>query len=56
MKWYELYKKSDMKETTRIQAGVKEAEQCGGAALGGAGGWKEPPVVGGLLRFEKNLF
>ena len=33
-----------MKETTRIQAGGKEAEQFGGAALGGAGGGKESPA------------
>ena len=41
-KWCELYKKADMKETIRIQAGGKEAEQFGGAALGGAVGGKEP--------------
>ena len=35
-KWCKLYKKADMKETIRIQAGGKEAEQFGGAALGGA--------------------
>ena len=40
MNWCELYKKSDMKETIRIQAGGKDAEQFGSAALGGA-------VVGG---------
>ena len=33
-----------MKETTRIQAGGKEAEIFGGAALGGAGGGKKPPA------------
>ena len=33
-----------MKETIRIQAGGKEVEQFGGAALFGASGWKEPPV------------
>ena len=33
-----------MKETIRIQAGGKEAEQFGGAALDGAGGGKEPPA------------
>ena len=33
-----------MKDTIRIQAGGKEAEQFGGAALGGAGGGKEPPA------------
>ena len=43
-KWCELYRKSDMKETIRIQAGVKEAEQLGGAALGSAGRGKEPPA------------
>ena len=31
-----------MKETIRIQEGGKEAEQFGGAALGGAVGGKEP--------------
>ena len=31
-----------MKETIRIQAGGKEVEQFGGAALGGAIGGKEP--------------
>ena len=31
-----------MKETIRIQAGGKEAEQFGGAALGGDVGGKEP--------------
>ena len=41
-KWCELYKKADMKETIRIQAGGKEAEQFGGAALCGAVGEKEP--------------
>ena len=40
MKWCEIYKISDMKETIRIQAGGKEAEKFGGAALGGAGGGK----------------
>ena len=44
MKWCELYTKSDMKETIRIQARGKEVEQFGGAELGGAGGGKEPPV------------
>ena len=44
MKWCKLYKKADMKETIRIQAGGKEAEQFGGAALGGASGGKEIPV------------
>ena len=43
-KWCELYTKADMKETIRIQAGGKEAEQFGGAAPGGAGGGKEPPA------------
>ena len=43
-KWCELYTKADMKDTIRIQAGGKEAEQFGGAALGGAGGGKEPPA------------
>ena len=38
--WCELYKKADMKETIRIQAGGKEAEQFSGAALGGAVGGK----------------
>ena len=38
MKWCKLSKKSDMKETIRIQARGKEAEQFGGAALGGDGG------------------
>ena len=38
MKRCKLYTKADMKETIRIQAGGKEAEQFGGAALGGAGG------------------
>ena len=33
-----------MKETIRIQAGGNEADQFGGAALGGAGGGKEPPA------------
>ena len=33
-----------MKETIRIQAGGKEAEKFGGAALGGAGGGKKPPA------------
>ena len=33
-----------MKETIRIQAGGKETEQFGGAALGGAGRGKEPPA------------
>ena len=32
-----------MKETIRIQAGGKEAEQFSGAALGGAVGGEEPP-------------
>ena len=36
MKWCKIYKKSDMKDTICIQAGGKEAEQFGGAALGGA--------------------
>ena len=31
-----------MKETIRIQAGGKEAEQFGGTAIGGAVGGKEP--------------
>ena len=44
MKWCELYKKAYMKETIQIQAGGKEAEQFGGAALGGAVGGKEPPA------------
>ena len=39
-KWCELYKKADIKETIRIQAGGKEAEQFGGAALCGAVGGK----------------
>ena len=43
MKWCELYKKADMKETIWIQAGGNEAEQFGSAALGVAGGGKEPP-------------
>ena len=43
-KWCKIYTKADTKETIRIQAGGKEAEQFGGAALGGAGGGKEPPV------------
>ena len=43
-KWCELYTKADMKETIRIQEGGKEAEQFGGAALGGAGGGKKAPV------------
>ena len=42
MKWCKLYNKADMKETIRIQAGGKEAEQFGGAALDGAVGGKEP--------------
>ena len=42
MNWCELYKKSDMKGTIRIQTGGKEAEQFGGAALCGAVGGKEP--------------
>ena len=37
-------KKSDMKETIRIQTVGKEAEQFGGTALDGADGGKEPPV------------
>ena len=41
-KWCKIYKKADMKETIRIQAGGKESEQFGGAALGGAFGGKEP--------------
>ena len=40
----ELYKKTDMKETIRIQAGRKEAETFGGASLGGAFRGKEPPA------------
>ena len=40
MKWYELYKRSDMEETIQIQAGGKEAEQFDGTALGSAGGGK----------------
>ena len=40
--WCELYKKADMKETIRIQAGGKEAEQFDGAAVCGAVGGKEP--------------
>ena len=44
MKWCELYKKADMKETIWIQAGEKEAEQFGGAVLRGAVGGKEPPA------------
>ena len=43
-KWCEIYNKSDMKETTSIQEGGKEAEQFGGAALDGVGGGKEPPA------------
>ena len=43
MNWCELYKKSDLKETIRIQAGGKEAENFSGAALGGAVGGEEPP-------------
>ena len=42
MKWCKLYKKSYMKETIRIQAGGKEAEKLGGAALDGAVRGKEP--------------
>ena len=37
-------KKAYTKETIRIQAGVKEAEQFGGAALGGVSRGKEPPA------------
>ena len=44
MKLCKLYKKADMKETIRIQAGGKETEQFGGVVLGGAGGAKEPPA------------
>ena len=33
-----------MKKTIRIQAGGKEADKFGVAALGGARGGKEPPV------------
>ena len=33
-----------MKETIQIQAGGKEEEQFGGAAIDGAGGGKEPPA------------
>ena len=44
MKLCKLLKKSDMKGTIRIQAGLKEAEQFGGAALSGAGGGEEPPA------------
>ena len=44
IKLCKLYKKADMKETIRIQAGGKEAEQFGGVALGGGGRAKEPPV------------
>ena len=44
MKWYELYKKSDMKETIRIQSGGKDADKFGGALLGGAIRGKEPPA------------
>ena len=44
MKWCKIYKKSDMKETIRIQAGEREAEEFGDAELGGAGRGKEPPA------------
>ena len=44
MNWCKLYKKADMKETIRIQAGGKEAEQFGGVALVSAVGGKEPPA------------
>ena len=44
MKWCELYKKSDMKETIRIQSGGKEAEHFGGAALCGDIRGKELPA------------
>ena len=44
MKWCKLYTKSDMKETIRIQAGGKESENFGGAALGGSGVGKKPPT------------
>ena len=44
IKWCEIYRKADMKETIRIQAGGKEAEQFGGTALGGAVRGKEPPA------------
>ena len=44
MKWCKLYKKSEMKDTIQIQTEGKAAEQFGGAALGGAGGGKEPPA------------
>ena len=44
MKWCEIYKKSDMKETIYIQAGGKDVEQFGDRALGGAVGGKEPPM------------
>ena len=43
-KWCKLYTKAETKETTRTQAGGKEAEQFGGAALGSAGGGKKPPA------------
>ena len=42
MKWCKLYTKADTEETNRIQAGGKEAEQFGGAALGGAGRGNKP--------------
>ena len=44
MKWCKLYNKAYMKDTIRIQAGGKEAENFGGAALGSASGGKEPPA------------
>ena len=43
MKWCKIYKKSYTKETIQIQAGGKEAEQFGGAALGGANGGRNLP-------------
>ena len=42
--WCKLNKKADMKETIRIQAWVKEAENFRGAALVNAVRGKEPPV------------
>ena len=44
MKWCKIYKKADMKDTIRIQSGVKEAKQFGRAALGSASRGKEPPA------------
>ena len=39
-----IYKKSELKETIRIQDVGKEAEQFGGTALGGDGRGDKPPA------------